>query len=148
MVRSLGADHVIDYTKEDFTQGAQRYDLILDNVGNHPLLAYRRVMSPEGTYVLIGGGGPDDGRWIGPLAGPIKAFMLSPFVSQTFVMLLAAINKDDLLVLKELMETKKVTPVIDRTYTLPEVPAAIRYLEKGHARGKVIITVEPDNSAA
>jgi NADPH:quinone reductase-like Zn-dependent oxidoreductase len=144
MVRSLGADHVIDYTKEDFTQGAKAYDLILDNVGNLSLLAARRVMSPKGIFVMVGGGGPHDGRWIGPLAGPIKAFMLSPFVSQKFVMVMASINKHDLIVLNELMETKKVTPVIDRTYPLSEVPAAIRYLEEGHARGKVVITVEND----
>ena len=145
MVRALGADHVIDYTREDFTLGAQRYDLILDNVGNHSLLAFRRVMNPKANYVLIGGGGPDDGRWIGPMAGPVKALMLSPFVSQEFGMLLASINQADLAVLTELMEAKKVTPVIDRTYTLSEVPAAIRYLEEGHARGKVVITVEHGN---
>lgn len=145
MVRSLGADHVIDYTKEDFTQGEQRYDLILDNVGTQPLSGFRRVLSPEGTLVMIGGGGPNEGRWIGPMGRPIKALMLSPFVSQELVMLLADINKDDLGVLKELIETKKVTPVIDRTYTLSEVPEAIRYLEQGHARGKVVITLEHDN---
>jgi len=145
MVRALGADHVIDYTREDFTLGAQRYDLILDNVGNHSLLAFRRVMNPKANYVLIGGGGPDDGRWIGPMAGPVKALMLSPFVSQEFGMLLASINQADLAILTELMEAKKVTPVIDRTYTLSEVPAAIRYLEEGHARGKVVITVEHGN---
>ena len=145
MVRALGADHVIDYTREDFTLGAQRYDLILDNVGNHSLLAFRRVMNPKANYVLIGGGGPDDGRWIGPMAGPVKALMLSPFVSQEFGMLLASINQADLAILTELMEAKKVTPVIDRTYTLSEVPAAIRYLEEGHARGKVVVTVEHGN---
>jgi NADPH:quinone reductase-like Zn-dependent oxidoreductase len=141
MVRSIGADHVIDYTKENFTQGGHQYDLILDNVGNHPLSAIRRVMSPNGIYVGNGGGSPNGGRWIGPLAGPIKGLLYSPFVSQEFVMLLAAFNTADLLVLKELLDTKKVTPVIDRTYTLSEVPAAIRYLEEGHARGKVVITV-------
>jgi NADPH:quinone reductase-like Zn-dependent oxidoreductase len=143
MVRSLGADHVIDYTKEDFTAGAQTYDLILDNVGNHPLSAYRRVMNRDGTLVMVGGGGPDEGNWIGPMAGPLKAMVYSPFVSQKFVMVLATINKDDLTALKSLLESKKITPVIDRTYPLSEVPAAIRYLEAGHARGKVIITVEP-----
>jgi NADPH:quinone reductase-like Zn-dependent oxidoreductase len=102
-------------------------------------------MSPKGIYVLIGGGGPDDGRWIGPFADVIKAKMLSPFVSQELVMLITSISTDDLLVLKELIETRKVTPVIDRTYTLAEVPQAIRYLEEGHARGKVIVTVAHDN---
>lgn len=145
MVRSLGADHVIDYTKEDFTEGAQRYDLILDNVGNHSLSAFRGVISPSGIYVGIGGGGPNDGGWIGPLVGPIKALMLSPFVSQELVTFTASLNKEDLLELKELMEANKLTPIIDRTYTLSEVPEAIRYLEKGHARAKVVITVEHDN---
>ena len=147
LVRSLGADHVIDYTKEDFTQGTTQYDLILDNVGNHPLLAVRRAMSPDGNYVLIGGGGPDAGKWIGPMLGPIKALLLSPFVSQQFGMLLAEINKDDLGVMSDMMEARKVTPVIDRTYSLKDVPEAIRYLETGRARGKVIISVEPDNGA-
>ena len=147
LVRSLGADHVIDYTKEDFTQGDVQYDLILDNVGNHPLLAVRRAMSRDANYVLIGGGGPDAGKWIGPMLGPIKGLLLSPFVSQQFGMLLAEINKDDLAVMSNMMEAKKVTPVIDRTYPLNDVPEAIRYLETGRARGKVIISVEPDDDA-
>jgi len=142
MVRSLGADRVIDYTREDFTRSAQRYDLILDNVGNRSLLECRRVLKPRGTYVMIGGGGPNDGRWIGPLARPVKELMLSPFVSQKLVMLLAELNKQDLTILRDLMQDGKVTPVIDRQYRLSEVPAAIRYLEEGHARGKVVINVE------
>jgi NADPH:quinone reductase-like Zn-dependent oxidoreductase len=141
MVRTLGADHVIDYTKEDFTQGSVQYDVILDNVGNAALLDIRHVLAPNGIYVLIGGGGPDDGRWIGPMAKPVKGLLLSPFVSQKFVMLLANITTDDLNLMSQLMETKKVVPVIDRTYALKDVPEAIRYLEKGHARGKVVITV-------
>jgi NADPH:quinone reductase-like Zn-dependent oxidoreductase len=142
LVRSLGADHVIDYTREDFTEGTQHYDLILDNVGNHPLLAYRRVMNPDAAYVLIGGGGPDDGRWIGPMAKPIRMFFLAPFVSQHYEMLLASINDRDLELVRGLIESRRVRPVIDRTYPLREVPDAIRYLEKGRARGKVIITVD------
>lgn len=142
LVRSLGADQVIDYTQEDFTQGTQRYDLILDCVGNHPLLESRRVLKPHGIYVLIGGGGPNEGNWIGPLAGPIKELMLSPFVSQTFVMLLAELNKQDLTILSDLMQNGKLTPVIDRRYKLSETADAIRYLEAGHARGKVVLTVE------
>lgn len=145
MVRSIGADHVIDYTKGNFTEGSQKYDLILDNVGNHSLSAFRRVMTPKAIYVGIGGGGPDGGRWIGPLATPIKSFLYSPFVSQQFGSLLAAINSDDLTLLKEMMEKKQVTPVIDRTYPLNEVPEAIRYLEEGHARGKVVVTVAHDS---
>ena len=142
MVRSLGADEVIDYTREDYTEGSERYDVIIDNVGNRPLLDNRRVLKSDGKFVLIGGGGPDAGNWIGPMAGPIKAFVVSKFVDQEMVMLLAQLNKDDLAFLSDLMQAGKVTPVIDRRYPLNEVPAAIRYLEEGHARGKVVITVE------
>ena len=145
LVRSLGADHVIDYTQEDFTQGGQRYDLILDNVGNHSLRAFRRVMNPGGTYVLVGGGGPNDGRWVGPFVRAIYALLYSPFVDQEFVTLLAEIRRDDLLFLRSLMESNRLRPVIDRTYTLPEVPDAIRYLETGRARGKVIIRVDRES---
>lgn len=142
MVRSIGADHVIDYTQEDFSQSGRRYDLILDNAGNHPLSACRRVLVSNGILVLVGKADAH-GRWtIGPLARWIAALVLSPFVSQKVVMLLASINKDDLVALKELTEAKKVTPVIDRCYTLSEVPEAIRYLAEGHARGKVVITLE------
>ncbi|MGH8222396.1 MAG: zinc-binding dehydrogenase, partial [Woeseiaceae bacterium] len=102
----------------------------------------RRVLTPEGKYVVIGGGGPDAGSWIGPLAGPIKALLLSPFVNQDMGMFLANMNKEDMSILSDLMQTGKVTPVIDRRYKLSEVPEAIRYLEDGHARGKVIITME------
>ena len=145
MVRSLGADHVIDYTKEDFTQGTQKYDLILDNVGIGSLSSYRHVMTPKGIFVGIGGGGPDAGSVIGPLARPLKAVVYSLFVSQKFPSMFATVNTADLTILKELLETKKITPVIDRTYPLSEVPAAIRYLEEGHARGKVVITVKQDD---
>jgi NADPH:quinone reductase-like Zn-dependent oxidoreductase len=142
MVRALGADHVIDYTKEDFAQSAQRYDVVMDNVGNRSLSALRGVATREGIVVLVGGGGPDDGRWIGPMVRPIQALVMSPFVSQEMSMLLADINSEDLLAMNELMEAKKVTPVIDRTYKLSETAEAIRYLEGGRARGKVIVTVE------
>jgi NADPH:quinone reductase-like Zn-dependent oxidoreductase len=142
LVRSLGADHVVDYTKEDFTQGTERYDLIVDNVGTRALLDMRRALTPNGTFVLIGGGGPDAGNWIGPLAGPIKAYFLSKFVSQKFEMMLAELNQKDLAVLGDLMQSGKVKPVIDRTYKLSETGEAMRYLEAGHARGKVVITLE------
>jgi NADPH:quinone reductase-like Zn-dependent oxidoreductase len=142
MVRALGAEHVIDYTKEDFTRSARRYEVVLDNVGNRPLSDLRSVATPEGIVVLIGGGGPEDGQWIGPMARPVEAFVMSPFVSQEVVMLLADINREDLGVMKDLIETKRVTPVIDRTYKLSETAEAIRYLEAGRARGKVIITVD------
>jgi NADPH:quinone reductase-like Zn-dependent oxidoreductase len=142
MVRSLGADHVIDYTKEDFTKGGPRYDLILDNVGNQPLSGFKRALKPKGICVLVGGGGPNDGYWVGPMTRPLKAALLSPFVSQKFLFFLAEIRKEDLTILSDLMQAGKVTPVIDRQYKLSEVPEAIRYLETGRARGKVVIAME------
>jgi len=143
MVRALGADHVIDYTKEDFTQGKPRYDLIVDMVGSHSLLEYKRVLTAQGNFVIGGGGGPD-GRWIGPLLNPLKALFLSPFVSQKFGLMMAQLTPADLGILADLMQAGKLTAVIDRTYPLSEVPAAMRYLELGHARGKVVIVVSPD----
>jgi NADPH:quinone reductase-like Zn-dependent oxidoreductase len=143
MVRSLGADHVIDYTKEDFTKSDQRYDVILDNVANRSLSECRRVLKPNGIYVLIGGGGANEGRWLGPgMTHALKAMFLSKFVSQKMGMMLAELNHDDLAFLAELMQSGKVTPVIDRTYKLSDLADAIRYLEQGHARGKVVIAVE------
>jgi len=139
LVRSLGADHVIDYTREDFTQSGQRYDLILDNVGNHSLLASRRVLQPNGTLVIVGG---PKGDWLGPMARPLKAMIVAPFVSEEFVMIFAELNQQDLNVLGDLMRAGKVTPVIDRRYTLAEVPTAIGYLEEGRARGKVVVSLE------
>ena len=140
LVRSLGADHVIDYTREDFTQGDQRYDLILDNVGTHSLLEYRRVLNPRGSYVMIGS--ITTGNWFGFFAGPVEGLLLSPFVSQKFTMILAELNKEDLATLGTLMQSGKVTPVIDRTYKLTDAAEALRYLEKGHARGKVVVAVD------
>jgi NADPH:quinone reductase-like Zn-dependent oxidoreductase len=142
LVRSLGADHVIDYTKEDFAKGTERYDAILDNVPNHTLSECRRVLSPKGKYVLIGGGGPNDSRWIGPFGRIIKTIVLSPFISQELGMMMADTSQKDLTILADLMQSGKVKPVIDRTYKLSEVPAAIAYVEEGHARGKVIITID------
>jgi len=140
LVRSIGADHVIDYTEEDFTQGGLRYDLILDAVGNHSMSECRRVMAPRGTYGAFGGG---SGRWLGPASQQLKAGLTSPFVSQRLV----AVNdkpNQDLDFLSQLLEAKEMTPVIDRTYPLSEVPEAMRYLEEGHAKGKVVITVSDD----
>jgi len=142
LVRSLGADHVIDYTKEDFAKGEQRYDVILDNVPNHSLSECRRILNPNGKYVLIGGGGPNDSRWVGPFGRVIKTMLLSPFMSQKMGMMMADANHNDLTILADMMQSGKLKPVIDRTYKLAEVPAAIAYLEQGHARGKVVITVE------
>jgi NADPH:quinone reductase-like Zn-dependent oxidoreductase len=141
MVRSLGADHVIDYTKEDFTGRAERYDLILDNVGSQPLSGFRRVLVPKGKYIVIGGGGVNDSRWAGPMIGVIKMLMLKPFVSQEMKMMLAEMNGKDLTVLTDLIQAGKVKPVIDRTYPSSQLPEAMRYLEEGHARGKVVVTV-------
>jgi NADPH:quinone reductase-like Zn-dependent oxidoreductase len=138
LVRSLGADRVIDYTQEDFTQGEQRYDILFDLVGNHALGDIRRVLNLTGSYII--GGGPA-GRWLGPVVLLLKARLWSRLVRQRTVFFLASTNNDDLGVLAELMETGKVTPVVDRTYPLSETAAAIRYLEDGHARGKVVITV-------
>ena len=142
MVRSLGADHVIDYTKEDFARGEQRYDVILDNVPNHSLSECRRILNPKGKYIMIGGGGPNDSRWLGPFGRVINTLLLSPFVSQEMGMMMADANQKDLTVLGDLMQSGQVKPVIDRTYKLSEVPAAIAYLEEGHARGKVVITLD------
>ena len=138
LVRSIGADHVIDYTKDDFTKSAQRYDLILDAVGKRPLSECRRVLTPEGTLVVVGAA---DGRWIGPLVPPLKALLLSRFVSQKLIFFISKRSTPDLLLLKELIESGKLTPVVDRSYPLNELPEAMRYLEEGHARGKVVITV-------
>jgi NADPH:quinone reductase-like Zn-dependent oxidoreductase len=142
LVRSLGADHVIDYTKEDFAKGEQRYDVILDNVPNHSLSECRRILNPKGKYVMIGGGGPNDSRWVGPFGRVIHTLLLSPFVSQKMGMMMADANQKDLTVLGNMLQSGKIKPVIDRTYKLSEVPAAIAYLEQGHARGKVVITLE------
>jgi NADPH:quinone reductase-like Zn-dependent oxidoreductase len=142
LVRSLGADHVIDYTKEDFAKGAERYDVILDNVPNHSLSECRHILSPKGKYVMIGGGGPNDSRWVGPFGRVIHALILSPFFSQEMGMMMADPSQKDLTVLGDMMQSGKVKAIIDRTYKLSEVPAAIAYLEQGHARGKVVITLE------
>jgi NADPH:quinone reductase-like Zn-dependent oxidoreductase len=138
LVRSIGADQVVDYTREDFTQVEQQYDLILDAVGNRSLSDLRSALTPKGTLVLVGA---KSGQLLGLLARVLRALVLSRFVGQRMLFFLAKIKKEDLVVLKELIETGKVTPVIDRTYPLSEVPEAIRYLEAGHARAKVVIAV-------
>ncbi|MDP9100125.1 MAG: NAD(P)-dependent alcohol dehydrogenase [Verrucomicrobiota bacterium] len=143
MARSIGADHVIDYTKEDFTQGEQHYDLIFDNVGNHSIAERRRVLTPNGICVLAGMGsaGKHEGQWA-RLAGNLKAFFLSPLISQKFKFFIAKVLNADLTVLRDLMQEGKVTPVIDRQYPMSETAEALRYLEEGHARGKVVITMD------
>jgi NADPH:quinone reductase-like Zn-dependent oxidoreductase len=138
-VRSIGADHVIDYTEEDFTRSGQRYDLILAVGGYHPISDYKRALSPEGIYVCIGGS----------LAQYSQALLLGPLISMMGSKKLGSMygnpNQKDYVFLIELFEAGKVVPVIDRRYTLSDVPEALRYLEEGHARGKVVITVEHNN---
>jgi NADPH:quinone reductase-like Zn-dependent oxidoreductase len=138
MVRSIGADRVIDYTREDFAAGEQRYDLILDIGGNSTLARLRRVLTSKGTLVIVGGEG--GGRWFG-VGRQLRAMMLSPFVGQKLGTFISKENYKDMIVLKEFIEAGKLTPVIDRRYPLAEVPEAIRYLQAGHARGKVVIAV-------
>jgi NADPH:quinone reductase-like Zn-dependent oxidoreductase len=139
MVRSIGADRVIDYTQEDFTKSGQRYDLLLDNVGNLSLAACRRVLNPKGICAIAGAPKEAAGFFLSrTLAAPV----LSLFVSQRFVMFIAKLNKEDLTTMCGLMNSGKVTPIIDRRYRLSEAREAIRYLEEGHARGKVVITLD------
>lgn len=140
LVRGIGAERVIDYTREDFTANSERYDVIFDLVGNRPLGDFRRVLKPRGIFIGCGGGGPETpaGHL---LAGMIQQLVLGWFTSQKLVGILAKRSKNDLGALSELMESGKVTPVIDRRFSLSEVPEAIRYLETGHARGKVVISL-------
>jgi NADPH:quinone reductase-like Zn-dependent oxidoreductase len=139
LVRELGADHVIDYTHDDATAGDLRYDLVLDTGGNTSLSRLRRVLTPEGTLVIVGG--ETGGRWLGGADRQVRAMLVSPFVNQTLRSFICRENHEDLLVLSELVEAGKVRPVIDRTYPLSETPKAIQYLVEGHARGKVVVTV-------
>jgi NADPH:quinone reductase-like Zn-dependent oxidoreductase len=139
MVRSIGADYVIDYRREDFAQGERRYDVILDIGGNSALARLRRALTPEGTIIITGGEG--GGGWLGGTDRQFRALLLSRFVSQKLVTFIAKENYEDMIVLKELIESGKLTPVIDRTYPLAEAPEAIRYLEEGHAQRKIVIAV-------
>ena len=138
MVRSIGADQVIDYTNADFTQTEARYDVMLDLVGSRSLSDCRRALTPRGTYVLVGVS--DMGRWLG-LSRQIKVLLLSPFVRQRMRVFIVRHNREDLAILKELVEAGKFTPVIDRRYELGEVPEALRYQGEGHAHGKIVIAV-------
>jgi NADPH:quinone reductase-like Zn-dependent oxidoreductase len=138
MVRSVGADEVVDYSQQDFTRSGQRYDLVLDSGGNRSLSEIRRVLNPEGTLVLVA---PGHGQWIGPITRLLGAVVMSRFGRQKLRPFLAGVSKESLLALKELMEAGKVTPVIDRTYPFDQIPDAVRYVEAGHAQGKVVITV-------
>jgi NADPH:quinone reductase-like Zn-dependent oxidoreductase len=139
LVRSLGADHVIDYTHEDFADGRQRFDLIIDNGGNTPVTRLRHALTPEGTLVIVGG--ETGGRWLGGLQRQLRALVTSPFVRQRLRVFVAREHYEDLDALTELIEAGKVMPSVDRTYPLSEAPEAVRYLERGQALGKVVITV-------
>ena len=139
MVRSIGADHVIDYTRADIGDGEQRYDVILDIGGQRSLSHLRRALTARGRLVIVGA--ETGGRWLGGGDRQLRALMLSPFVSQKLGAFVASENNQDLEVLTKLIEAGQVTPAIDRTYPLADVPAAIRYLRDGRARGKVVITV-------
>jgi NADPH:quinone reductase-like Zn-dependent oxidoreductase len=144
--RSIGADRVIDYTREDFTKGGERYDLIFDLVANHSFSARRSVLNPKGTYVGAGIVGLGDSM-TRLLAHSIVEFVLSRFVRQRFVTLMTKLSKADLLVLRDLMASGKIIPVIDRCYSLSDGPEALRYFEEGHARGKIVITLESNHRA-
>jgi len=139
MVRSLGADRVIDYRKEDFTRGDTHYDLIVDNIGNHPVSDIVDALEPNGIYVIVGA--PSEDPWIGAMAGPIRAKLYAPFVDQQLKFFLASVEQKDLEYVASLMQDGKLLSVIDRRYPLAEAAEAIRYLETGRARGKVIVTV-------
>lgn len=139
LVRSIGADHVIDYTKETFTERPERYDVILDNVGNHPLPALRRTLVPGGTYVMIGG---PKGKWLDPLPRVAATVVRSWFGREEMRFFIAQVTTPDLMFLHDLMVAGRLTPVIDRTYPFAKLPDAMRYLETGRARGKVVVTVE------
>jgi NADPH:quinone reductase-like Zn-dependent oxidoreductase len=138
MVSSIGADEVVDYSRTDFTRDRQRYDLIMDIGGQQSISALRRILAPSGRVVMVA---PGRGNWVGFLLRLGRAIVSSRFSSRKVLPFLSYVSKDDLLVLKELIEAGKVTPVIDRVYPFEQIPEAIRYVEEGHARGKVVITV-------
>jgi NADPH:quinone reductase-like Zn-dependent oxidoreductase len=140
LVRSLGADHIIDYTREDFTRGADRYDVILDAVGSRPFSACRRVMTPKGIFLPVGA--RPDGRWLGPLPRLLTLLVSRPFVSQRILFFMPRVNPEDLTALAKLTEANQVTPVVDRVYPLSEAAQALRYLKEGHPRGKVVVRVQ------
>ncbi|MFE0005779.1 NAD(P)-dependent alcohol dehydrogenase [Streptomyces erythrochromogenes] len=141
LVRSLGADHVVDYSREDFTRTGRLHDLVLDLVGNRSLAACRRALTPGGPLVLSGGGVSEGGSLVGPMSLLVRGWALSGFVRQRLLVLTAAPDRENLAALRELVESGRVTPAVDRTYPLREVPEAIRYPEVEHARAKVVITV-------
>jgi NADPH:quinone reductase-like Zn-dependent oxidoreductase len=144
LVKSLGADEVIDYTQADYTQGPARYDVIVDMVGNHSLGQNRRVLKPTGRYVMVGG---PEGTWIAPLDRAVAMMIYSKFVAQPFSMFIAELNPADLTTLRDLMQAGTVKPVVDRTFGLTDAAEAMRYLETGRARGKIVVTVSAPSVA-
>src|SRR3954465_10870873 len=138
LVRSVGADHVIDYGREDFADGRNRYDVILDIAGNRSLSELRRALTPRGTLVIVGA--EDAGNWLG-IRRQLRAAALSPFVRQRLGFFISKERREDMEELRKLLEAEAIRPVVDRTFPLEEVPAAIRYLRDGHARGKIVIVV-------
>jgi NADPH:quinone reductase-like Zn-dependent oxidoreductase len=139
MVKSLGADHVFDYKRENYTDSGRQYDVIIDNVGNHSLTANRRALKPNGKLVMIGG---PKGDWFGPLAGPLKAMLLQPFVDQQLITIMAQMNGEDLSTLAGMISDGRITPVIEHSYPLSETAAAIRKSEEGHVRGKLLLAAQ------
>lgn len=141
MVQGIGADHVIDYTRESFVEGSKQYDVIIDLVANHGLLDIRRALKPTGILVMVGGGGVDSGPWIEGFLNPIKAALLSPFVDQEMKFFIASMNAEDLEYLAGLMQSGQMTPVIDQQYSLDQAREAMAHVEAGHTRGKVIVAI-------
>ena len=139
MAGALGADHVVDYTRGDFTRTGERYDLILDIAGNRSIADRRRALAPRGTVVLVGG--PKDNRWFGPLGSLLRMLTLSPFIGQRLVGMLAKSSGEDLAALRDLLEAGKVVPMVEQTFALKDVPEALRLLGEGHAGGKLVITL-------
>jgi NADPH:quinone reductase-like Zn-dependent oxidoreductase len=139
LVGSIGADDVIDYTRQDFAEMGRRWDIILETAGRHPVAQLRRALAPEGTLVFVGSEG--GGKWTGGFGRPMRAKLLAPLAKQKMVTFIAKQNAEDLLVLKELIEAGKVAPVIGATFPLEKVPDAVQHLEQGHARGKIVIKI-------
>lgn len=138
LVRSLGADHVFDYKKEDFTKSGQQWDVVIDNVGNHSVFKYDELLAADGRLVMVGG---QKGNWLAPFVNPVKAMVMSPFVSQELITILAVLSPDDLATLADYAASGELRSVIDKRYTLDTVPDAIRYSESGRARGKIIVSL-------
>lgn len=144
LVRSLGADHIIDYTREDFAQRDERYDVVIDNVGNRDLMDLKKILKPGGRIIIVGA--PKGGRWIAPLWNPLKAAIVNPFIDEEIGWFISDANAEDLKFLVEMLSAGRLKPVVDRSYKLAEVPEAMRYLQTWRARGKILIEVSETNA--